>query len=216
MATQRRRAPSHPGKLLREVVLPAMRVSVAAAAREMAVGRQRSTRSWRRNGQLPREWRCASADTAATARISGSRCRVSTTYGTRSRRRRSAKPQVVPEGSIDLRHLGGAQPPNRSHLILSPRWPQARLGSGLVDGGQLRTVHGTSLSQGARFRLEDDDERERFARDRSCDRRHDCRWTVLVSQILLYDERRPETSLLASLYGTEFRPIDLTTSNRHQ
>lgn len=40
MTKEKRRAPSHPGKLLREVVLPAMRVSVAAAAREMAVSRQ--------------------------------------------------------------------------------------------------------------------------------------------------------------------------------
>ena len=40
MAGTRKRAPSHPGTLLREVVLPAMRVSVAGAAREMGVSRQ--------------------------------------------------------------------------------------------------------------------------------------------------------------------------------
>jgi len=32
--------PSHPGALLREIVLPAMRVSIAHAAREMGVSRQ--------------------------------------------------------------------------------------------------------------------------------------------------------------------------------
>ena len=41
MARRRRvRAPSHPGELLREVVLPAMSVSIAQAAREMGVSRQ--------------------------------------------------------------------------------------------------------------------------------------------------------------------------------
>ena len=40
MADNKRRAPSHPGTLLREIVLPAMRVSVAQAAREMGVSRQ--------------------------------------------------------------------------------------------------------------------------------------------------------------------------------
>ena len=41
MARARRsRAPSHPGELLREVVLPAMSVSIAQAAREMGVSRQ--------------------------------------------------------------------------------------------------------------------------------------------------------------------------------
>ena len=34
------RKPSHPGSLLREVVLPAMGVSIAQAAREMGVSRQ--------------------------------------------------------------------------------------------------------------------------------------------------------------------------------
>ena len=40
MAGTRKRAPSHPGTLLREVVLPAMRMSVPGAAREMGVSRQ--------------------------------------------------------------------------------------------------------------------------------------------------------------------------------
>ncbi len=35
-----KRAPNHPGTLLREVVLPAMQVSVAQAAREMGISRQ--------------------------------------------------------------------------------------------------------------------------------------------------------------------------------
>jgi addiction module HigA family antidote len=40
MAGARKRAPNHPGTLLSEVVLPAMRVSIAQAAREMGVSRQ--------------------------------------------------------------------------------------------------------------------------------------------------------------------------------
>lgn len=40
MADMKERAPSHPGSLLREVVFPAMRVTVAQAAREMGVSRQ--------------------------------------------------------------------------------------------------------------------------------------------------------------------------------
>ncbi len=40
MTDTRKRTPTHPGILLREVVLPAMRVSVAQAAREMGVSRQ--------------------------------------------------------------------------------------------------------------------------------------------------------------------------------
>ncbi len=40
MVERRKRAPNHPGTLLREVILPAMRVSVAQAAREMGVSRQ--------------------------------------------------------------------------------------------------------------------------------------------------------------------------------
>ncbi len=39
-ARGRKRTPSHPGSLLREVVLPAMDVSIAQAAREMGVSRQ--------------------------------------------------------------------------------------------------------------------------------------------------------------------------------
>ena len=35
-----KRSPTHPGVLLREVVLPALRVSVAQAAREIGVSRQ--------------------------------------------------------------------------------------------------------------------------------------------------------------------------------
>ena len=40
MTGTKSRAPNHPGTLLREVVLPAMRVSIAQAAREMGVSRQ--------------------------------------------------------------------------------------------------------------------------------------------------------------------------------
>ena len=40
MSAARARKPSHPGSLLREVVLPAMGVSIAQAAREMGVSRQ--------------------------------------------------------------------------------------------------------------------------------------------------------------------------------
>jgi addiction module HigA family antidote len=40
MAGKFRREPNHPGTLLREIVLPAMRVSVAEAARELGVSRQ--------------------------------------------------------------------------------------------------------------------------------------------------------------------------------
>jgi len=40
MTNIRKRPPTHPGVLLREVVLPSMRVSVAQAAREMGVSRQ--------------------------------------------------------------------------------------------------------------------------------------------------------------------------------
>ncbi|TDJ32563.1 MAG: addiction module antidote protein, HigA family [Gammaproteobacteria bacterium] len=38
--TDRKRQPNHPGFLLREVVLPAMGMSVSQAAREMGVSRQ--------------------------------------------------------------------------------------------------------------------------------------------------------------------------------
>lgn len=40
MADTRTRPPSHPGTLLREVVLPAIKVSISQAAREMGVSRQ--------------------------------------------------------------------------------------------------------------------------------------------------------------------------------
>jgi len=40
MTDIRMRPPTHPGVVLREVVLPAMRVSVAQAAREMGISRQ--------------------------------------------------------------------------------------------------------------------------------------------------------------------------------
>lgn len=40
MTEPRKRAPSHPGKLLREVVLPAMQVTVSQAAREIGISRQ--------------------------------------------------------------------------------------------------------------------------------------------------------------------------------
>ena len=38
--TDRKRQPNHPGFLLREIVLPAMGMSVSQAAREMGVSRQ--------------------------------------------------------------------------------------------------------------------------------------------------------------------------------
>lgn len=37
---ERRRAPTHPGEILKEDVLPALRLSVTAAARELRVSRQ--------------------------------------------------------------------------------------------------------------------------------------------------------------------------------
>ena len=40
MPDSRQRPPTHPGALLREVVLPGMRISVSQAAREMGVSRQ--------------------------------------------------------------------------------------------------------------------------------------------------------------------------------
>ncbi len=40
MTDARQRPPTHPGVMLREIVLPAMRVSVAQAAREMGISRQ--------------------------------------------------------------------------------------------------------------------------------------------------------------------------------
>lgn len=56
MTDIRMRPPTHPGVLLREVVLPAMRVSVAQAAREMGVSRQQM-------------YKILSADRAVTAEM---------------------------------------------------------------------------------------------------------------------------------------------------
>jgi addiction module HigA family antidote len=49
------RAPSHPGTLLREIVLPAMRVSVAQAAREMGISRQQLHKILNENGRVTAE-----------------------------------------------------------------------------------------------------------------------------------------------------------------
>jgi addiction module HigA family antidote len=49
------RAPSHPGTLLREIVLPAMRVSVAQAAREMGISRQQLHKILNGNGRVTAE-----------------------------------------------------------------------------------------------------------------------------------------------------------------
>jgi len=40
MATERKRAPTHPGSILREITFPAMKVTISQAAREMSVSRQ--------------------------------------------------------------------------------------------------------------------------------------------------------------------------------
>ena len=55
MADVRGRAPNHPGTLLREIVLPAMRVSIAQAAREMGISRQQLHKILTGNGRVTAE-----------------------------------------------------------------------------------------------------------------------------------------------------------------
>lgn len=55
MAEVRGRAPNHPGTLLREIVLPAMRVSIAQAAREMGISRQQLHKILTGNGRVTAE-----------------------------------------------------------------------------------------------------------------------------------------------------------------
>ena len=55
MADVRGRAPNHPGTLLREIVLPAMRVSIAQAAREMGISRQQLHKILIGNGRVTAE-----------------------------------------------------------------------------------------------------------------------------------------------------------------
>jgi addiction module HigA family antidote len=40
MTVKRKRAPVHPGSILREITFPAMKVTISQAAREMSVSRQ--------------------------------------------------------------------------------------------------------------------------------------------------------------------------------
>ena len=40
MTIERKRAPTHPGSVLREITFPAMKVTISQAAREMSVSRQ--------------------------------------------------------------------------------------------------------------------------------------------------------------------------------
>jgi len=40
MIAKRKRAPTHPGSVLREITFPAMKVTISQAAREMSVSRQ--------------------------------------------------------------------------------------------------------------------------------------------------------------------------------
>ena len=40
MTVERKRAPTHPGSVLREITFPAMKVTISQAAREMSVSRQ--------------------------------------------------------------------------------------------------------------------------------------------------------------------------------
>jgi addiction module HigA family antidote len=40
MTAKRKRAPTHPGSVLREITFPAMKVTISQAAREMSVSRQ--------------------------------------------------------------------------------------------------------------------------------------------------------------------------------
>jgi len=40
MTVERKRAPTHPGSVLREISFPAMKVTISQAAREMSVSRQ--------------------------------------------------------------------------------------------------------------------------------------------------------------------------------
>ncbi len=40
MTVKRKRAPTHPGSILREITFPAMKVTISQAAREMSVSRQ--------------------------------------------------------------------------------------------------------------------------------------------------------------------------------
>jgi len=40
MTVERKRAPTHPGSVLREITFPAMKVTISLAAREMSISRQ--------------------------------------------------------------------------------------------------------------------------------------------------------------------------------
>ena len=40
MTLEKKRAPTHPGSILREITFPAMKVTISRAAREMSVSRQ--------------------------------------------------------------------------------------------------------------------------------------------------------------------------------
>jgi len=55
VADVRGRTPNHPGTLLREIVLPAMRVSIAQAAREMGISRQQLHKILSGNGRVTPE-----------------------------------------------------------------------------------------------------------------------------------------------------------------
>ena len=69
--TNKRRPPTHPGAILREDVLPALKLSVTAAAQKLGVSRVTLHRVPASMRRCRRRWLCDSGSCAATARISG-------------------------------------------------------------------------------------------------------------------------------------------------
>ncbi len=76
-------APTHPGEILREDVLPALDMSVAEAAKALKVSRQTLHRILAGTMAVSPEMAVRLANSAATVRVSGCVCRQRMTCGVR-------------------------------------------------------------------------------------------------------------------------------------
>jgi addiction module HigA family antidote len=84
IAERPRRAPTRPGAILREDVLPALGISVTAMAKHLHMTRQQLHRILAEKAGISPEMACGSASSAATARACGLRCKPPTISGTPS------------------------------------------------------------------------------------------------------------------------------------
>jgi len=86
MTFKRKRAPVHPGSILREITFPAMKVTISQAAREMSVSRQSLHKILAGERAITPEMAVRLGKFCGNGLVCGYACRLPMTCGQPSRR----------------------------------------------------------------------------------------------------------------------------------